>query len=289
MAARRFGFVELFVSLYGFAPFRTGLLDGTLPIVTLFSGRVLPLIDAGQNQFAIARIVRTSSPLLTMEKLRGVDDQAAQMSVVQAAVCALQTVAWSGTATFGALLQEVARTGLFEIPEALSSAVGNSASHVEREDAETEENRSARHTAIGQFLSAPFKQIRAYIEYVSHRATFDTHQGVKGLEFPRVLVIMDDTEARGFQFKYEKLFGGSAGEDSTTSATRRLFYVTCSRAKCSPCLIVYTENPERVRRHVIDQGWVAPDEVETEAQLLAWGFNPVERGITRKASSECRA
>ena len=37
--------------------------------------------------------------------------------------------------------------------------------------------------------------------YFSGKARFDTHQGVKGREFDRVMVIMDDSEAKGFTFK----------------------------------------------------------------------------------------
>jgi DNA helicase-2/ATP-dependent DNA helicase PcrA len=262
MAARRLGFDELYAALHGFAPFRTGLLDGSLPVLAFFSERVLPLIDAGIDQFAVARIMRTSSSLLSAETLRKVDNEAEQLSKAQAAVLSLQAGTASETATFGEILLEVMRTGLFSIPDALSSAIRKSASSAETGDEDTEDERSARDEAIEQFLAVPFIQIRPYIKYVTHKERFDTHQGVKGLEFPRVLVIMDDTEARGFQFKYEKLFDGGAGADATTSATRRLFYVTCSRAERSLCLIAYTDNPERVRKHVIDQGWFDQAEVE---------------------------
>lgn len=264
MAARRLGFDELFAALSGFNPFRTGLLDGTLPILALFSGRVLPLIDAGLDQFAVARIVRTSSPLLSAETLKKVKDETAQLSKVKLAVSALQALAAADTATFGDLLQEIAKTGLFQIPDALYGALGKAALTTTTEDAAPEEERSARDEAIDQFLAVPFAQIRPYVEYVTHKAPFDTHQGVKGLEFPRVLVIMDDTEARGFQFKYEKLFGGGSTEDAITATTRRLFYVTCSRAERSLCLIAYTTDPERVRKHVVDHGWFEPTEVEME-------------------------
>lgn len=54
------------------------------------------------------------------------------------------------------------------------------------------------------------------------------------------MVILDDEEALGFLFSYKKLFG--AKEPTTTDKqnewketsidrTRRLFYVTCSRAE----------------------------------------------------------
>lgn len=56
-------------------------------------------------------------------------------------------------------------------------------------------------------LSVPFDEMERYATYVSDSSRFATHQGVKGLEFPRVMVILDDTESRGFLFSYEKLFG----------------------------------------------------------------------------------
>lgn len=266
MAARRLRFDELFVALSSYTPFYTGLLDGTLPALTLFSEQVLPLIDADQDKFAVARIMRKCSPLLSAETLEKAQDESRQLALAAAAAAALQAVGKDSSATFGKLLNEVARTGIFQIPDVLRGAIGVAAS-TEPLTNDEDEQRSDRDKAIEQFLGVPFVQIRPYLDYVSHAATFDTHQGVKGLEFPNVLVIMDDTEARGFLFKYEKLFGGSSGEDSTTAATRRLFYVTCSRAARSLCLVAYSENPDRVRQHVIDHGWFDQDEVEMGVNL----------------------
>ena len=56
----------------------------------------------------------------------------------------------------------------------------------------------------------PFDVLEKYSAYVTDNTSFITHQGVKGREFPRVMVIMDDSEARGFLFSYEKLFGVKA-------------------------------------------------------------------------------
>jgi DNA helicase II / ATP-dependent DNA helicase PcrA len=56
----------------------------------------------------------------------------------------------------------------------------------------------------------PFSQVEDYARYISGASGFDTHQGVKGLEYPRVLVIIDDEDARGFMLSYEKLLGVKA-------------------------------------------------------------------------------
>lgn len=72
---------------------------------------------------------------------------------------------------------------------------------------------------------------------------------------------MDDVEARGFNFKYENLFGGKPAGDKTTENTRRLFYVTCSRAEKSLALVAYTPEPDRIRRFVLQENWFAPEEV----------------------------
>jgi DNA helicase-2/ATP-dependent DNA helicase PcrA len=123
------------------------------------------------------------------------------------------------------------------------------------------------------FLETPFKQVGLYEMYVSSRAPFDTHQGVKGREFDRVMVIMDDAEARGFMFGYEKLFGVKEpsatdiknvreGKETGKDRTRRLFYVTCSRAKKSLSLVAYTENPAAVKAHVLKLGWFEENEID---------------------------
>ena len=119
------------------------------------------------------------------------------------------------------------------------------------------------------FLETPFAQIEPYSHYIQGEATYDTHQGIKGLEFPRVCVIMDDSEARGFMFSYEKLFGAKAessrsdpSQERSADRTRRLFYVTCSRAEDSLALIAYSENPQKVREHTLNEGWFEESEIE---------------------------
>lgn len=166
--------------------------------------------------------------------------------------------------TFGAVLRNVAASGLFTVPESLRPHVDRDASleAVEEEDeVEAVDRQTEKATAIDKFLVAPFSQIEPYAAYVSGKAHFDTHQGVKGLEFPRVMVIMDDAEARGFLFSYGKLFGGKEAGDTSVESTRRLFYVTCSRAERSLALVAYSTQPDQVRQFVLKEKWFEQEEV----------------------------
>ena len=87
------------------------------------------------------------------------------------------------------------------------------------------------------------------------------------------MVVISDEEARGFLFNYDKLFGAkgksktdldneAAGEETTIDRTRRLFYVTCSRAERSLAVVYYAENPTASRDALLQQGWFAEDEIE---------------------------
>jgi DNA helicase-2/ATP-dependent DNA helicase PcrA len=267
MAANRMGFLELFVPLYEVDSWRTNLLNGSLPAVRFFSDEVLPLVKAkfNEDRFAIARIVRNFSPLLSPDTLRKADDQQSQLKLALAAIEHLIELFKDGAdPSLGDVLRSVASCNLFFIPESLLPNVsGNKVASSENPatDEGNVDRQAERAEAIEKFLLAPFTQVERFMSYVSGKAHFDTHQGVKGLEFDRVMVIMDDKEARGFMFKYENLFGGKSIEDASIEGVRRLFYVTCSRARQSLALVAYTESPDRVRNFVMDEGWFNAKEI----------------------------
>ncbi|GGX85527.1 UvrD-helicase domain-containing protein [Vogesella alkaliphila] len=270
MAASRMGFLDIFVPLYEVESWRTSFLEGTLPVSRFFTEEVYPLIRAKQSgdRFAIANITKAFSPLLTAEALRAAEDKQRHLQKVSAAIDELMTL-WKDGAdpTLLQVLRCIGQSNLLAIPDRLRM-YGSSDQCLEKIMSSDEESESDRQTeqavAIENFLKAPFSQIEPFANYIAGRAHFDTHQGVKGLEFDRVMVIMDDEEARGFLFKYEDLFGGKATGDKTVEGTRRLFYVTCSRAKQSLALVAYTGSPDRVRRFVLQQEWFSEDEVVTE-------------------------
>lgn len=266
MAARRMGFLEMFIALYEVEAFRTGLLDGSLPTIRFFTEQVLPLVKANKanDRFEVARILRNDSPLLTKERLEQEPDQRVQFHSAQRALDDLMVLFNAdGDPTFGDVLRNIARTDLLHIPDRLHAHIesGSPATALATEEDEIADPPETKAAAIQAFLDGRFSQAERYLDYVSGTAPYDTHQGVKGLEFPRVMVIMDDSEARGFQFSYEKLFGAKDTGDTSPDSTRRLFYVTCSRSKQSLALVAYSAAPGLVRQYVIDNGWFLPEEV----------------------------
>lgn len=163
------------------------------------------------------------------------------------------------------------QTGLLDLPDRLVAALllGSTT-----DDPPDTPDRDALEThAYQALIGRPFSEMQAFAGYTDGLSPFDTHQGVKGLEFPRVMVILNDEEAGGFLFSYEKLLGVKPasdsdiknqreGKDDSLARTRRLLYVTCSRAEESLAIVVYTAEPELARQRVIDAGWFKDEEVK---------------------------
>lgn len=274
MAAMRLGFSELFQPLYKIDKLRTGLLEGSLPELKFFTEIILPIVNAYKNQdkFAIATVARKYSSLLRIQKNER--EQLLQIKNAQEAINQLLML-WSEyrDPKCTDVLQCVAKLKLFDIPDSLYPFANKEETILNVIEDSYDDNSNDIMSAWDECLKAPFSQIQTYATYIAGTSNFMTHQGVKGLEFPRVMVIIDDSSAGGFLFSYEKLFGAkertktdieneNAGRDSTIDRTRRLFYVTCSRAESSLAIIAYSEEPEAVKRHVLDEGWFEESEVE---------------------------
>lgn len=287
MAANRLGFLDLFEPLYKVETLRTGLLAGTLPGLRLFTQLVLPIVKAHEvgDQFDIARVVRKYSPLLNSKTMLAMrEQQLQQLQTAREAVAQLVSLWADGKdPRMIDVLQCIAKTNLFEIPDGLHPIAFRDAeeqrfAEAPETDVETQlsENNENLLDAWDNALKAPFSQVRAYEPYVMNQSSFATHQGVKGLEFQRVMVIIDDNEARGFLFSYEKLFGAKEktatdiknekeNKDSSIERTRRLFYVTCSRAEKSLAIVAYSSEPAKIRQHVLAENWFEENEVEIMA------------------------
>lgn len=107
-------------------------------------------------------------------------------------------------------------------------------------------------------------ELWAYRRYFTEESPFATHHGVKGAQFERVLVVIDDEEAGFRQYSYGKYLGYvprsdkdeanvEAGEESVLDRTRRLFYVCCSRAMKDLGVVIFVPDVEVARNAIIEQ------------------------------------
>ena len=192
MAARRMGFLELYEPLHSVERLKTGVLDGTLPGLRFFTHLILPLINSRNtgNDFEIARIVRENSPFFNTKLLRESKEQIKFISMANAAVKSLFKI-WDvdNNPPLIQILKNVYQSGLFNIPDSLLIIAKRSKEEqkvLERINPEEDDSGEMTDEVIDAWdvvLTQRFSQIKSYYEYTNGTSKFDTHQGVKGLEF----------------------------------------------------------------------------------------------------------
>ena len=279
MAAIRMGFFGLFQPLYKVDRLKTSLIDGSLSTLNLFKNTILPLIEAHKtnDKFSVMRIIKTNSTLFDKKIIENSRDQLKHLSNINGYVTKLLAL-WDGEndPSLKDILHVIYETKLFPLPsmfKVISSRTKDEQSTFENLDTEDEEPNDEAIEAWDLALEAKFSEVSKYNEYLNEGSKFATHQGVKGLEFPRVVVIIDDEEAKGFMFSYDKLFGTkdpsatdkkneAEGNETGIDRTRRLFYVACSRAEESLAIIAYSDNPNLVKTNAMNYGWFADSEIE---------------------------
>ena len=101
----------------------------------------------------------------------------------------------------------------------------------------------------------PYREIINLFKYRNENSPYSTQHGVKGAEFNNVLVVLDN--GRWNQYNFTSLFEGT-GKDSIISRTRKIFYVSCSRAKKN--LVVFFHKPTNNLLHVAE-AWFGRDNV----------------------------
>lgn len=288
MAARRLGFHLLWEKLEQVSSLKNSMSDGSNTELNFFANIILPLADASLNdkRAELMSILRKyNSPLLEPEIFEANKDD--PLFSARTAEYEFKATITNNDVSFQNVLDILARYNLMKIPSKLQSFLTlNEAQGISM----TSENRGSS-TDTNEFeawadaLKTRFFQIRDYKKYISDESKYRTHQGVKGNEFEHVMVIMDDNEAGGFMFSYEKYFGvkglstSSSKKQNTEEQklkglerTGRLFYVTSTRAKFSLVHVIYTSDVQALKNKLIDKKLARPDEIIepqiTEANIV---------------------
>jgi len=246
MAAKRLGFPDLYAALNdNGSGFKEALQEGTAWVLRPFLGYLLPLVLAARagNDFEMIAALRKDCPLLGKERLAG-QNIAAVLARLKTDVAALVTMmAEESPSSIRDVLHFVRNRDLVTLDARFLPYLTEGTADEDDPD----------YAAVVAYIATPAAQLWGYRRYIEDESPFSTQQGIKGAQFQRVLVVLDDEESEYRLFSYGKYFGFeplsntdqehlAAHEDSVIDRTRRLFYVCCSRAVKDLAVVVFVPN-----------------------------------------------
>lgn len=224
------------------------------------------------DEFAATGILHRHSQLTNLP-----DDatlRQARLSEIHKVVTDFAKACMKADASVRDVLSPVVLGGLFDIDSRMVQAFRDTSLPPEPPVVKTKESKEDRRKRGWHALfSSPWIELARYRDYLSGKAELATHQVVKGSEFEHVMVVMDDENAGGFLFSYDKLFGAVELSDkdmenmrdnneTTIDRTLRLLYVTCSRARQSLALVLWAKDPQAALTRIRAGSWFSEAEVE---------------------------
>lgn len=265
MAARRLGFNQFLQAMRQVNKYSQTIYQGKISDMDVFTHLIFPLIQYvkdGDN-FNALKLLKENSPLLKDLPHKDAYGQLEKVKELTSAVASFDL----NEISIKELLLFVFHKHLFEVPSLLIKA-----SELPLDAFDPAEDANDEVFAWASVMELPAIQVKLFDDYTSGRTMFDTHQGVKGLEFDRVQVIIDEKESKTFLFNYDKLMGVkplsdtdvknmAEGKETSIERTTRLFYVVCTRAKHSLAITMYTDDPDIAKSTAIEKGWFSDDEI----------------------------
>jgi DNA helicase-2/ATP-dependent DNA helicase PcrA len=281
MAAARLGFADLYSAMNDKAPnsFRDGFLDASAWPLRPFETFVLPMAEATEagREFEAMTLLRKHCPLLAQEALPGTNVSELLRRLRAATHHLRELMAVGAGATNRDVLALLRDQQLVTLDPRILIYLEEAPPALNEEEGEDDLEEASREiAAMDAFLACPAEQFRGFRRYVQQQSPFSTQQGIKGAEFERVLVVLDDDESAHVQFSYDKYFGVKEpsqrdlenirdGKETAVDRTRRLFYVCCTRALTDLVVVYFSTEPAAAERQVRVSGIFPDDAIFNEA------------------------
>ena len=276
MAATRLGFGTLFdaFNTHKSETLKDAFREGNAWPLRPFEDVILPLCDTEDTGspaiIAILRdhngtaIARGDTPANLRLKLSAARDNVAKLHHI---------VKTGGTGSVRVAMEFALRSGFMEPDPRLGSYLGLKIG--QSDDIVLSEGTI---DTLDAFMACDARELPAYFTYIRGSSPYSTQHGTKGAEFPKVIVILDDTDGRFFQYSYDKILGvkelsatdlqnQSLGSESVIERTWRLLYVCVSRARESLAVVYFADDATRARQELENSGIAANAPVMTVTDL----------------------
>lgn len=276
MAASRTGCMNIYDALCSAPSYKQHLISDEIHEVDFFFREVCPLIgDSPLPAWEKKRHLQHYSPLFHQNS--GTWDWSCIQRAIKSAckeleLCSTRHKRGGTESSIYDVLCIIRQHQLLTIPPVISAAMKLREQKQEASDTDDTMEQGNEISAWQKALDAPISEVLNLKSYLTNDTGYSTHQGIKGDEFERVLVLLDDGAMRGRSFSYDKALGIqelsqadskniSEGKDNTISRTLRLLYVTCTRAKKSLALICYCNNPAGLKAQLLSKQYFTEDEI----------------------------
>lgn len=277
IAAKRLGWDGIFTALSERVPesIKQGLIDGKGWPVQPYLNFVLPIVAAlkNGNEFEVMNILRAHCPRLAATNLAG-QNAARLLREIRSATEELVRMMDDQSCSIRDVAIHLRTTRLLTLDERLERVLSLKGFPSGVDLADSNEGQPSDIPVL-RLLDCPASQLTAYGKYLSEGSPFATQHGVKGRQFDRVLVVMDEEENDYRLYDYERVLGdveaGAADResfaavgDNTWSRTLRLLYVCCTRAKRSLALAFFVADPKSTAAHIVSSGVFPEGSIITE-------------------------
>ncbi|MCW8966428.1 MAG: UvrD-helicase domain-containing protein [Candidatus Pacearchaeota archaeon] len=269
VSAIRLGFPNLYSALNDKSTesLSSGVVDGTAWVLRPFLTFILPLLLAHRENrhFEIMRLLRKYCPKLQVDGITGVNTSDVLNELQEDLQTLDEMLGAESRSHIGDVVRLLRDRRIYTLDDRYLQLVEDF------NGAEPAADPAPENAAL-RFMQCEAKELWGYRRYIEKLSPFATQQGIKGAEFDKVLVVVDDKERQLPGYSYGKYFGVTplsetdenniaSGTDSVIDRTRRLFYVCCSRALSDLVVAVFTDDPENMQRAIVARDLFEPENI----------------------------
>ena len=266
MIARRMGFAglnRLFSGNLASSRAQDAFERGEHFLLLPLTATIWPLVQAQRagDHRQIIDILRRESPAFAVD---GINATKSLRSMVDTSIDVVANLVerWD-TALIGEILRFAADKQLIRVGERFQG-------HLERAPRAEDYDADLHGVEKGDWLADALfgmgtSEIVSYATFISTNTVYSTQHGVKGEEYPKVMVVYDDIEAAWNNYNFGKLLTpgvAGTGTDKQEARGRKLAYVSFSRALEDLRVLFFTANPEAAREELIGNHLLTARQIE---------------------------